>query len=297
MAQSLAAGRRVTLPQVGLFADGVAVKQVGEETFRLVPRAGRRDGAGRHRRDLRGDQGRLRGHALDPRAGRRARGRRGQGLGGAAPRAGPHAGGDRLRREHELRPPALRRRARRAGRAARGDPRRDDPRAPGQLPGVLRPDRAPLVTEFNYRYADPDDAHVFVGLEVAGREETAALAGASSSAAASRPSTSPTTRWRSCTCATWSAATRPPAQHEILYRFEFPERPGALMQFLDSDERAAGTSACSTTATTARTTAACWSACRCRRRTRPSSAAFSTRLGYDYVDETANPAYRLFLGR
>ena len=35
MARSLAAGRRVTLDHVGLFADGVAVKQVGKETFRL----------------------------------------------------------------------------------------------------------------------------------------------------------------------------------------------------------------------------------------------------------------------
>jgi threonine dehydratase len=36
MARSIAAGRRVTLPHVGLFADGVAVKQVGRETFRLA---------------------------------------------------------------------------------------------------------------------------------------------------------------------------------------------------------------------------------------------------------------------
>src|SRR5260221_12771117 len=35
MARSLKAGRRVVLEHVGLFADGVAVKQVGEETFRL----------------------------------------------------------------------------------------------------------------------------------------------------------------------------------------------------------------------------------------------------------------------
>ena len=35
MARSLKAGRRVVLDHVGLFADGVAVKQVGEETFRL----------------------------------------------------------------------------------------------------------------------------------------------------------------------------------------------------------------------------------------------------------------------
>src|SRR5262249_37115964 len=36
MARSLAAGRRVTLPQVGLFADAVAVRRVGRETFRLA---------------------------------------------------------------------------------------------------------------------------------------------------------------------------------------------------------------------------------------------------------------------
>ena len=42
MTRSLAAGRRVTLPHVGLFADGVAVKQVGRETFRICARAGRR---------------------------------------------------------------------------------------------------------------------------------------------------------------------------------------------------------------------------------------------------------------
>ena len=35
MTRSLEAGHRVRLAQVGLFADGVAVKQVGEETFRL----------------------------------------------------------------------------------------------------------------------------------------------------------------------------------------------------------------------------------------------------------------------
>ena len=38
MERSLRCGRRVTLPHVGLFADGVAVKQVGVETFRLARR-------------------------------------------------------------------------------------------------------------------------------------------------------------------------------------------------------------------------------------------------------------------
>src|SRR5690606_29041440 len=36
MRSALAAGEPVTLPRVGIFADGVAVRRVGEETFRLV---------------------------------------------------------------------------------------------------------------------------------------------------------------------------------------------------------------------------------------------------------------------
>ena len=71
-----APGKRVTLDRVGIFADGVAVKRVGEETFSSAAAARRRDAARRHRRDLRRDPGRVRGHALDRRARRRARGRR-----------------------------------------------------------------------------------------------------------------------------------------------------------------------------------------------------------------------------
>ena len=63
MYQSLAAGRRVALDHVGIFADGVAVREVGEQTFPIVQR--RVDEIVRvdQRRDLRGDQGRLRRHA------------------------------------------------------------------------------------------------------------------------------------------------------------------------------------------------------------------------------------------
>ena len=60
MYQSLAAGRRVTLDHVGLFADGVAVREVGEHTFALARADRGRDRPGLERRDLRGHQGRLR---------------------------------------------------------------------------------------------------------------------------------------------------------------------------------------------------------------------------------------------
>jgi threonine dehydratase len=88
----------------------------------------------------------------------------------------------------------------------------------------------------------------------------------------------------------------PAAENEIIYRFEFPERPGALMEFLES--MSAG-----------------WNISLFHYRNHgddygrvlvgmqvppaeaPQFRAFLDRLGYDYVDETANPAYRMFLGR
>ena len=87
----------------------------------------------------------------------------------------------------------------------------------------------------------------------------------------------------------------PAATDEIVYRFEFPERPGALMKFLDS-------------------MSADWNISLFHYRNHgadsgrvlvgmqvPTSAkrefrAFLDALGYDYADETANPAYRMFLG-
>ena len=62
-----------SLDQVGLFADGVAVRQAGAETFRLCRDAAGRGDHGRHRRDLRGGQGHLRGYPRDRRAGGRRR--------------------------------------------------------------------------------------------------------------------------------------------------------------------------------------------------------------------------------
>ena len=76
MYQSLGGGQRVTLDRVGIFADGVAVREVGELTFPIVQPTVERDRPRVERRDLRRDQGRLRRHAVDHGAGGRA-GRRG----------------------------------------------------------------------------------------------------------------------------------------------------------------------------------------------------------------------------
>ena len=76
MHDSLRAKKRVTLERVGIFADGVAVKTRRRGNVPPVPRARRRDRAGRHRRNLRRHPGHLRRHALHRRRRRRARGRR-----------------------------------------------------------------------------------------------------------------------------------------------------------------------------------------------------------------------------
>ena len=89
MAAAIAAGERVILDQVGLFADGVAVRQAGEETFRLCRELLDEVITVEHRRDLRGGQGHLRGHPRHRRALRRRQPRRAEEVCGAGRSAEP----------------------------------------------------------------------------------------------------------------------------------------------------------------------------------------------------------------
>ena len=142
MVRSVQAGKRVQLADVGLFSDGTAVKLVGEETFRLARAlvddfvVVDTDAVCAAIKDVFQDTRSI----LEP-AGRAGRG------GDQAVRRRRHRPKgadlrrDHLRREHELRPPALRRRAGRGRRGARGAVRRHDPRGARQLPALLRADR------------------------------------------------------------------------------------------------------------------------------------------------------------
>jgi hypothetical protein len=143
MYESLRLGRRVTLERVGMFADGVAVKRVGEECFALAREhvdemllvdtdeicAAIQD-VFEDTRSIVEPAG-----ALSPWPESKNM-RRGYGCDRPAP------GRDQQRREHEFRPPAACGRARRLGSCARGVARRRDSGGAGQLPALLRSARS-----------------------------------------------------------------------------------------------------------------------------------------------------------
>ena len=207
MMRSVAANKRVTLADVGLFSDGTAVKLAGEET-RVAREAGRRIHDGGHRLGLRGHQGRLHRHAQHRRAGRRlavaaikqyVSTHKTRGETYAAILCGANMNFDRLRFVAE--------------RAEVGEEREalfavTIPEERGSfkrfcelisaLPGGPR-----NVTEFNYRISDPAQAHVFVGLTT--RKGESVRSPPTSADTASRRWTSLTTTWPRSTSATWWA--------------------------------------------------------------------------------------------
>ena len=189
MARSLEAGRRVTLPHVGLFADGVAVRQVGEETFRIVRECVDdmvlvdTDEICAAIKDVFEDTRAV----LEP-AGALA-------IAGAkawvaqhrvhdrtlvAIASGANMNFDRLRFVAE--------------RAEVGEQREailavTIPERPGSFREFCALLGKRSITEFNYRYADANDAHVFVGVEVGQPPRDAQARWPSSRSAASAHST------------------------------------------------------------------------------------------------------------
>jgi threonine dehydratase len=295
MARSLKAGRRVTLPHVGLFADGVAVKQVGRETFRLAQRyvdaiiRVDTDATCAALKDVFEDTRSI----LEP-AGALAiaglksyveqSGVRDETL--VAIACGANMNFDRLRFIAERAEVGERREAILAVTI---------PERPGSFRAFCRLLGKRSVTEFNYRYADPKAAHLFVGIEVADRAETEALLRALKRHRIGAFDLTDN-EMAKLHVRHLVGGHAPAAEHEILYRFEFPERPGALMRFLDS--MSAG-----------------WNISLFHYRNHGADSGrvlvgmqvppgdkrefrrFLDRLGYDYVEETGNPAYRMFLGR
>ena len=294
MYHSLKAGKRIRLDQVGLFADGVAVRQVGKETFRIcrdlvddVILVGT-DAICAAIKDVFEDTRSI----LEPAgalaiAGAKAwverKAVRGKTL--VAVASGANMNFDRLRfiaEEAEL-----------------GEKREailavTIPEMPGSFRkfcSLLGPRN---VTEFNYRYADSSEAHVFVGVQVQNRDETARLV------RALRRNNLTTLDFTDNELAKLHVrhlvgGHAPGIEHELLYRFEFPERPGALMKFLNSLRHGWNISLFHY-----RNHGADYGRVLVGMQVPPRDYAafkgFLAKLGYRYSNETRDPAYRLFLG-
>ncbi|MGH7769553.1 MAG: threonine ammonia-lyase, biosynthetic, partial [Candidatus Binatia bacterium] len=166
-----------------------------------------------------------------------------------------------------------------------------------ERPGALRRFCAILgdhnITEFNYRYADPIRAHIFVGVQVRDFSETGRLAAALQRRGYA--TLDMTDNEMAKLHARYMVGGRAPnAMNEILYRFEFPERPGALKNFLDQMG-----GRWNITLFHYRSHGADYGRVLVGVQVPPRDKRvfqkFLDGLGYEYAEETRNPAYRLFL--
>ncbi|MBX7121094.1 MAG: threonine ammonia-lyase, biosynthetic [Opitutaceae bacterium] len=293
MQQSLQAGRRLKLAHVGLFADGVAVKQVGRETFRLCQRylddivLVDTDDICAATKDVFEDTRAV----LEPAGALAVAGvkayveqRRLKGKVLVAVASGANLNFDRLRFISES--------------AELGEHREallavTIPESPGSLKRFCEKLGRRNVTEFNYRIADPRRAHIFVGVQVANRSEGGRLA-AHLTRQGFRTLDLTNNEMAKLHMRHLVGGRSALAQHERLFRFEFPERPGALVRFLSSMPADWNISLFHY-----RNHGADYARVLVGLQVLPGGgrklARFLKDLGYRYWDETENPAYRIFL--
>ncbi len=293
MQKSLAAGEPVTLDHVGIFADGVAVRRVGDETFRICQQLVDEivtvdtDQICAAIRDIFEDTRSI----VEP-AGALA-------VAGAKKyivandieneafvviNCGANVNFDRLRHIAE--------------RAAVGEQREmllgvEIPEKPGSFRTFCEALGRRGITEFNYRYSDSRKAHIFVGVELRrGAEEHAELIENLTRLGFPLVDLSDNEMAKLHVRHMVGGAAR--IENERLFRFEFPERPGALLDFL----KAIGTD---------------WNISLFHYRNHGSDygrilagiqvpdeesdelEAHLADLGYSYSEESDNPAYTMFL--
>ncbi|MFM2434762.1 MAG: hypothetical protein RL063_741 [Pseudomonadota bacterium] len=294
MTQSLKLGHRVMLDQVGLFADGAAVKQVGEHTFALCQQyvdemivvdndaicAAIKD-VFEDTRSILEPAGALATAGIKEYAKRNQL--KGETLIGIA--SGANMNFDRLRFIAE--------------RAEVGEKREavlavSIPEQPGAFKTFchLLGDRN--ITEFNYRYSDPKIAHIFVGVAIADPSEATNLVAALQ--AKGLPALDLTdNEVAKLHLRHLVGGHAPQATNEMVFRFEFPEKPGALMKFLDTMGHDWNISLFHY-----RNHGADFGRVLVGMQVPPADTnqfhEFLDQLGYPHWDETENPAYKLFLG-
>ncbi len=294
MNRSLKAGHRVRLPSVGLFADGVAVKEVGEETFRLCQQYVDEiilvdtDDTCAAIKDVFEDTRSI----LEPAgalaiAGAKAYVER-EGIEGetlVAVACGANMNFDRLRFVAE--------------RAELGERREaiygvTIPEAPGSLRKFCECLGTRNLTEFSYRIADEKEAHIFVGVQIKNRSDGLKL-GETFNACGFKALDLTDDELAKLHLRHMVGGRSSLAHHEVFYRFEFPERPGALMRFVNSMSPNWNISVFHY-----RNNGADYGRIVVGIQVPPDESeqwqAFLDTLGYRYWDETNNLAYKLFLG-
>jgi threonine dehydratase len=293
MTESLKLGKRVILEQVGLFADGAAVKQVGEHTFELCKKyvdemiVVDNDAICAAIKDVFEDTRSI----LEPAgalsvAGLKAYVERenihGKTL--VAIASGANMNFDRLRFVAE--------------RAELGEHREailavTIPEQAGAFKAFcsLLGDRN--ITEFNYRFSDPTAAHIFVGLAISNAGETGKLI-ADLAAQGLNAIDLTDNEMAKLHLRHLVGGRAPQVKNELIYRFEFPEKPGALMKFLESMGHDWNISLFHY-----RNHGADFGRVLVGIQVPPNEQteflAFLQNLGYPHWDETENPAYKLFL--
>jgi threonine dehydratase len=294
MYRSLAAGERVRLEHVGIFADGVAVRQVGVHTFDWARRCC--DGVVRVTNDeicaaIKDvfDETRC---VMEPAGALSVAGLKSwveRSGGGRGRRLVPILSGanmnfDRLRFVSE--------------RAEVGEAREallgvTIPERPGAFHEFCRLIGSRVVTEFNYRLSGRHEAHIFVGLKTASRQDAAEVA--ESLRARGHATIDLTDDEMAKLHVRHMVGGRASGAHdERLFRFEFPERPGALVQFLETLGGRFNISLFHY-----RNHGADFGRVLCAFEVADAELSelrgFLDRLGYRSVPEDDNPAYKLFL--
>jgi threonine dehydratase len=288
MTESLKQGQRVILEQVGLFADGAAVKQVGVHTFALCQQyvdemivvdndaicAAIKD-VFEDTRSILEPAGALATAGIKEYAKRNKLS--GKTLIGIA--SGANMNFDRLRFIAE--------------RAEIGEKREAVLAVTiPEEPGAFKGDRN--ITEFNYRYSDPKLAHIFVGVAIADPTEADVLV--ANLQAQGLPTLDLTdNEVAKLHLRHLVGGHAPQAENEVVFRFEFPEKPGALMKFLETMGQDWNISLFHY-----RNHGADFGRVLVGMQVPPQDAGefskFLDNLGYPHWDETNNPAYKLFLG-
>jgi len=293
MHDSIAAGKRVELEQVGIFADGVAVKQVGEHTFDLVRKYVDEivlvdtDEICAAIKDIYDDS-----RAIVEPAGALAVAAMKKYVKAHKPcnqtliciNSGANMNFDRLRHVAERTEVGERREALFAVTI---------PEKAGSFLTFcnLLGDRS--ITEFNYRMSSRDEAHVFVGIAIQEFDESEEIQRLLETHGY------PVINLLENELAKLHVrhmvgGKSPHAENEKLYRFEFPERPGALLDFLT---QLAGR--WNISLFHYRNHGAAFGRVLAGMEVKPEDKkefqAFLNQLGYSYISEDDNPAFRLFL--